>query len=77
MNTNTKITLANTSSLSDARAEATEIWGEVGNYPINNMTTQETQDEFEHLVYSIALGNEKFIKSFMEILTTFNHRSAD
>ena len=70
-------TLARTPSLSDAHAEATEIWAEVGNPVINNFSTCLENKEFDTLVYAVALNDESFVKSFMEILTTFNHRSAD
>ena len=75
--TNTPVTLARTSSLSDAHAEATEIWAEVGNNPINTFSTHMDNASFDTLVYAVALNDESFVKSFMEILTTFNHRSAD
>ena len=75
--TNSPVTLARTSSLSDAHAEATEIWAEVGNPVINNFSTCLENKEFDTLVYAVALNDESFVKSFMEILTTFNHRSAD
>jgi len=75
--TNSPVTLARTSSLSDANAEATVIWAEVGNNPINNFSTCLENKEFDTLVYAVALNDESFVKSFMEILTTFNHRSAD
>ena len=74
---NIKTTLARTPSLSDAHAEATEIWAEVGNNPINTFSTHMDNASFDTLVYAVALNDESFVKSFMEILTTFNHRSAD
>ena len=77
MNTNIKIPMARTQSLSDSHAEATEIWAEVGNNPINIYSTDIDNKEFDTLVYAVALNDESFVKSFMEILTTFNHRSAN
>ena len=75
--TNITTTLARTSSLSDSHAEATVIWAEVGNNPINTFSTHMDNASFDTLVYAVALNDESFVKSFMEILTTFNHRSAD
>jgi len=75
--TNSPVTLARTPSLSDSHAEATVIWAEVGNNPINIYSTDIDNKEFDTLVYAVALNDERFVKSFMEILTTFNHRSAD
>ena len=60
-----------------ALQSATEIWAEVGNNPINIYSTDIDNKEFDTLVYAVALNDESFVKSFMEILTTFNHRSAD
>ena len=77
MNTNTKIPMARTPSLSDSLIEATEIWLDVGNNELNMHMTEQDSKEFNQLVYAVALNDEPFIKSFMEIYTTFNHRSAD
>ena len=38
-NTNTKIPMSKTASLSDAHFMAEETWGEVGNYPLNNFSS--------------------------------------
>ena len=70
-NTNTKIPMSKTASLSDAHHEATETWGEVGNYPINNFSSKGEHEEFEKLVYAHALRDESYIKSFMEIYTHY------
>ena len=70
-NTNTKIPMSKTASLSDAHAMAEETWGEVGNYPLNNFSSEGEHKEFEKLVYAHALRDESYIKSFMEIYTHY------
>ena len=42
-NTNVRIPMSKTASLSDAQNEATETWAEVGNNPINNFSTEGEQ----------------------------------
>ncbi len=69
--TNTKIPMSKTASLSDAHAMAEETWGEVGNYPINNFSSKGEHKEFEKLVYAHAMFDESYIKSFMEIYTHY------
>ena len=70
-NTNTKIPMSKTASLSDAHFMAEETWGEVGNYPVNNFSSKGEHEEFEKLVYAHALRDESYIKSFMEIYTHY------
>ena len=70
-NTNVRIPMSKTASLSDAHHEATETWAEVGNNPINNFSTEGEQKEFDKLVYAHALHDESFIKAFMEIYTNY------
>lgn len=70
-NTNVRIPMSKTASLSDAQNEATETWAEVGNNPINNFSTEGEQKEFEKLVYAHAMYDESYIKSFMEIYTHY------
>lgn len=70
-NTNVRIPMSKTASLSDAQNEATETWAEVGNNPINNFSTEGEQKEFEQLVYAHAMFDESFIKAFMEIYTNY------
>ena len=70
-NTNTKIPMSKTSSLSDAHSIAEETWGEVGNYPLNNFSSKSEHEEFDKLVYAHALRDESYIKSFMEIYTHY------
>ena len=70
-NTNVRIPMSRTASLSDAQNEATETWAEVGNNPINNFSTEGEQKEFEKLVYAHAMYDESYIKSFMEIYTHY------
>ena len=70
-NTNVRIPMSKTASLSDAQNEATETWAEVGNNPINNFSTEGEQKEFEQLVYAHAMFDESFIKAFMEIYTHY------
>jgi len=70
-NTNVRIPMSKTASLSDAQNEATETWAEVGNNPINNFSTEGEQKEFEKLVYAHAMYDESFIKAFMEIYTNY------
>ena len=72
-NTNIKIPMSKTASLSDAHFMAEETWAEVGNNPINNFSSEGEQKEFNKLVYAHALHDESFIKAFMEIYT--NYRS--
>jgi len=72
-NTNNKIPMSKTTSLSDAHIEATETWADVGNNPINNFSSEGEQKEFNKLVYAHALHDESFVKAFMEIYT--NYRS--
>ena len=74
---NNKVPMARTSSLSDARIEASELWAEVGNYPLNNMSTVKDNQEFDKLTYALALNDNKYVKAFMEIYSTINNRSAD
>ena len=69
--TNTKIPMSKTASLSDAHAMAEETWGEVGNYPINNFSSKGEHEEFEKLVYAHAMFDESYIKTFMEIYTHY------
>ena len=71
INTNVRIPMSKTASLSDAQNEATETWAEVGNNPINNFSTEGEQKEFEQLVYAHAMFDESFIKAFMEIYTNY------
>lgn len=71
--TNIKISMSKTESLSDAHFMAEETWVEVGNNPINNFSSEGEQKEFSKLVYAHALHDESFIKAFMEIYT--NYRS--
>lgn len=71
--TNIKIPMSKTASLSDAQFMAEETWVEVGNNPINNFSSEGEQKEFSKLVYAHALHDESFIKAFMEIYT--NYRS--
>ena len=71
--TNIKIPMSKTESLSDAHFMAEETWVEVGNNPINNFSSEGEQKEFDKLVYAHALHDESFIKAFMEIYT--NYRS--
>ena len=59
--------------LSDAHMEATELWAEVGNPPIRNDI--ETPEDFVQLGMALLIGDDKYVKSFMEIYTTFNNRS--
>ena len=66
-----------TCSLSDARIDAEEIWAEVGNYPINNMSTVKDNQEFAKLTYALALNDNSFVKAFLEIYSTINNRSAE
>ena len=73
----TKVSMAMTSSLSDARIDAEEIWAEVGNYPLNNMSTVKDNQEFDKLTYALALNDNSFVKAFMQIYSTINNRSAD
>lgn len=70
-NTNTKIPMSKTASLSDAHSMAEETWGEVGNYPLNNFSSKSEHEEFDKLVYAHALRDESYIKSFMEIYTHY------
>ena len=70
-NTNTKIPMSKTASLSDAHFMAEETWVEVGNNPINNFSSEGEQKEFSKLVYAHALHEESFIKAFMEIYTHY------
>ena len=70
-NTNVRIPMSKTASLSDAQNEATETWAEVGNNPINNFSTEGEQKEFEKLVYAHAMYDESYIKTFMEIYTHY------
>ena len=70
-NTNIKIPMSKTASLSDAHAMAEETWGEVGNYPLNNLSSKSEHEEFDKLVYAHALRDESYIKSFMEIYTHY------
>jgi len=70
-NTNIKIPMSKTASLSDAHAMAEETWGEVGNYPINNFSSKGEHEEFEKLVYAHAMFDESYIKTFMEIYTHY------
>ena len=69
--TNIKIPMSKTASLSDAHAMAEETWVEVGNNPINNFSSEGEQKEFEQLVYAHALRDESYVKSFMEIYTHY------
>jgi hypothetical protein len=71
INTNVRIPMSKTASLSDAHHEATETWAEVGNYPLNNFSSKGEHEEFEKLVYAHALRDESYIKSFMEIYTHY------
>ena len=71
--TNIKIPMSKTESLSDAHFMAEEPWVEVGNNPINNFSSEGEQKEFDKLVYAHALHDESYVKSFMEIYT--NYRS--
>jgi hypothetical protein len=59
--------------LSDAHIEATELWAEVGNQPVRNDI--ETPEDFIELGNALLTGNEKYVKAFLEIYTTFNNRS--
>ena len=70
-NTNTKIPMSKTASLSDAHFMAEETWEEVGNYPLNNFSSKGEHEEFDKLVYAHALRDESYIKSFMEIYTHY------
>jgi len=70
-NTNTKIPMYKTASLSDAEFMAEETWVEVGNNPINNFSSEGEQKEFSKLVYAHAMYDESYIKSFMEIYTNY------
>ena len=72
-NTNNKIPMSKTTSLSDAHFMAEETWADVGNNPINNFSSEGEQKEFNKLVYAHALHDESFVKAFMEIYT--NYRS--
>ena len=69
--TNTKIPMSKTASLSDAHFMAEETWVEVGNNPINNFSSEGEQKEFSKLVYAHAMYDESYIKSFMEIYTNY------
>ena len=53
--TNTKIPMSKTASLSDAEFMAEETWAEVGNNPINNFSSEGEHKEFEKLVYAHAM----------------------
>ena len=48
-NTNVRIPMSKTASLSDAQNEATETWAEVGNNPINNFSTEGEQKNLKNL----------------------------